>query len=227
MLLNGREIAGPSVFLPPEQRSIGLVFQDFALFPHLTILDNVRFGLTALSREEARREAMIALARVGLESLRGLLSACPVRRRAAARGAGPRAGAASGRAADGRAVLRPRFQAEGFGARRNAGDPRQSRATAIVVTHDAEEAMRMGDRIALLKDGRLVQSGRAEELYLRPIDLFVAGFFSELNVFEARVQGGMAETPVGNVETASARRRRAAQLSRSALSGFDVSETAG
>jgi iron(III) transport system ATP-binding protein len=67
VLLNDREIAGPSVFMPPEQRSIGLVFQDFALFPHLTILDNVRFGLTALSREEARREAHIALSRVGLE----------------------------------------------------------------------------------------------------------------------------------------------------------------
>src|SRR5690606_38844538 len=60
VLLNEREIAGPSVFLPPEQRSIGLVFQDFALFPHLSILDNVCFGLTALSREEARKEAMIA-----------------------------------------------------------------------------------------------------------------------------------------------------------------------
>ena len=67
VLLNDREIAGPSVFLPPEQRSIGLVFQDFALFPHMTILDNVRFGLTALSRGGgARKEALSALGRVGL-----------------------------------------------------------------------------------------------------------------------------------------------------------------
>jgi TatA/E family protein of Tat protein translocase len=76
---------------------------------------------------------------------------------------------------------------------------RESRATAIVVTHDAEEAMRMGDRIALLRTGRLVQVGRAEELYQRPADLFVAGFFSELNLFEARVAGGTADTPVGRV----------------------------
>ena len=69
--MNDREIAGPTVFMPPEQRSIGLVFQDFALFPHLSIVDNVRFGLTALSREEGRREAMIALSRVGLEGLAG------------------------------------------------------------------------------------------------------------------------------------------------------------
>src|SRR6478672_2595713 len=65
LLLNDRVICGPGIFVPPEKRSIGLVFQDFALFPHLTILDNVKFGLTALSREEARREAMIALERVG------------------------------------------------------------------------------------------------------------------------------------------------------------------
>ena len=107
VLLNDREIAGPSVFLPPEQRSIGLVFQDFALFPHLSILDNVRFGLTALSREEAKREAMISLERVGLAELCLLLSAFlsggEQQRVALARALA----AASGSAADGRAVLRP------------------------------------------------------------------------------------------------------------------------
>ena len=76
---------------------------------------------------------------------------------------------------------------------------RQSRATAIVVTHDAEEAMRMGDRIALLRAGRLVQVGRAQDLYLRPADLFTAGFFSELNLFEARAGQGRIDTPVGPV----------------------------
>ncbi|MGO4836504.1 ABC transporter ATP-binding protein, partial [Rhizobiaceae sp. 2RAB30] len=94
VLLNDREIAGPSAFLPPEQRSIGLVFQDFALFPHLTILDNVRFGLTALSREEAKREAMIALSRVGLDHYAGtyphVLSGGEQQRVALARAIAPR-----------------------------------------------------------------------------------------------------------------------------------------
>src|SRR5690606_37843794 len=76
---------------------------------------------------------------------------------------------------------------------------RESRATAIVVTHDAEEAMRMADRIALLRDGCLVQVGRSDELYRTPTDLFAAGFFSEINEFEGVVRGGAVQTPVGSV----------------------------
>lgn len=66
LLLNGREISGPSVFLPPEKRGIGLMFQDFALFPHMTIRENVSFGLTALPKKEALIQADAALERVGL-----------------------------------------------------------------------------------------------------------------------------------------------------------------
>jgi iron(III) transport system ATP-binding protein len=226
VLLNDREIAGPSVFLPPEQRSIGLVFQDFALFPHLTILDNVRFGLTALSREEARREAHIALSRVGLEhhaqSFPHVLSGGEQQRVALARALAPRP-----------AVLLMDEPFSGLDSRlkdsvraETLAILRESRATAIVVTHDAEEAMRLGDRIALLKSGRLVQSGRAEELYLKPENLFVAGFFSELNVFEGRVRGGMADTPVGKVAAPGlAEGARATVAVR--MAGFDVSEIAG
>ncbi|RUM98699.1 ABC transporter ATP-binding protein [Pseudaminobacter arsenicus] len=226
VLLNDREIAGPSVFLPPEKRSIGLVFQDFALFPHLTILENVRFGLTALSSEEGRREAMIALARVGLEdyaaSYPHVLSGGEQQRVALARALAPRP-----------AVLLMDEPFSGLDSRlkdsvraETLSILRESRATAIVVTHDAEEAMRMGDRIALLKDGRLVQSGRAEELYLRPANLFAAGFFSELNVFQARVKDKMLDTPVGRI--ASPGFAEGAETTVAVrLTGFDVSETAG
>lgn len=200
VLLNDREIAGPSVFLPPEKRSIGLVFQDFALFPHLTILDNVRFGLTALSREEARREAMIAISRVGLEPYAGsyphVLSGGEQQRVALARALAPRP-----------AVLLMDEPFSGLDTRlkdavraETLAILRQSRATAIIVTHDAEEAMRMADRIALLKDGRLVQQGPADELYGRPADLFVAGFFSELNIFATRAFNKQADTPLGRFD---------------------------
>lgn len=226
VLLNDKEIAGPSVFLPPEQRSIGLVFQDFALFPHLTILDNVRFGLTALSREEARREAMIALSRVGLDRYAGayphVLSGGEQQRVALARAVAPRP-----------AVLLMDEPFSGLDSRlkdavraETLDILRRSRATAIVVTHDAEEAMRMGDRIALLKDGTLMQTGRAEDLYQKPANLFVAGFFSELNVFDARAHGGMADTPVGRV-AASGFTDGAKVTVAVRMAGFDVSETEG
>ncbi|MEW9806288.1 ABC transporter ATP-binding protein [Mesorhizobium sp. ZMM04-5] len=226
VLLNEREIAGPAVFLPPEQRSIGLVFQDFALFPHLTILDNVRFGLTALSREEARREAHIALARVGLEhhalSFPHVLSGGEQQRVALARALAPRP-----------AVLLMDEPFSGLDSRlkdsvraETLAILRESRATAIVVTHDAEEAMRLGDRIALLKDGRLVQHGRAEEIYLNPANLFAAGFFSELNLFSARVAGGHAETAVGRVEARGLADGALATVAVR-LSGFDIGSVEG
>ena len=226
VLLNDREIAGPNVFLPPEERSIGLVFQDFALFPHLSILDNVRFGLTALSLEEARREAMISLARVGLEDFAGsyphVLSGGEQQRVALARAIAPRP-----------TVLLMDEPFSGLDSRlkdsvraETLAILRQSRATAMVVTHDAEEAMRMGDRIALLKEGRLVQIGTAEELYNRPASLFAAGFFSELNILEAAVSGGAVDTPLGRFPAPGLGEGGSAAVAFR-LSAFDVSETHG
>ncbi len=226
VLMNDKEIAGPSVFLPPEKRSIGLVFQDFALFPHLSILDNVRFGLTALSREEAKREATIALSRVGLEhyasSYPHILSGGEQQRVALARALAPRP-----------SVLLMDEPFSGLDSRlkdvvraETLDILRHSRATAIVVTHDAEEAMRMGDHIALLRNGRLVQVGSAEELYQHPVDLFAAGFFSELNTFDTKVKDGMADTPVGKVEAAGLGEGAKATVAIR-MAGFDVSENGG
>jgi len=225
VLLNDREIAGPSVFLPPEKRSIGLVFQDFALFPHMTILENVRFGLTALSRDEARSEAMVALDRVGLahyaDAYPHILSGGEQQRVALARALAPRP-----------AVLLMDEPFSGLDSRlkdavraETLAILRESRATAIVVTHDAEEAMRMGDRIALLNAGGLVQAGTAEDLYLRPSSLFVAGFFSELNVFDGIVGSGSARFALGATEAAGFADGPVRIAVRS--TGFDISETAG
>ena len=202
LLLNGQEIAGPGLYVPPEKRGIGLMFQDFALFPHMTILDNVRFGLTALPKDEAVAEARLALERVGLsryaDNYPHALSGGEQQRVALARALAPRPGVLlmdepfSG--LDSR--LKDTIRAD------TLAILRETRATAIVVTHDAEEAMRMADRIALLRDGQLVQVGSADDLYRRPQDLFTAAFFSEINEFDSVVEGGCAETPLGSATSA-------------------------
>lgn len=197
LLVNEREVAGPSSYVPPEKRGIGLMFQDFALFPHMTIMDNVRFGLTALPAGEAASEAMVALERVGLagyaDKYPHVLSGGEQQRVALARALAPRPGVLlmdepfSG--LDSR--LKDTIRAD------TLAILRETRATAIVVTHDAEEAMRMADRIALLRDGLLVQVGTAEDLYRRPRDLFAAAFFSEINEFGGIARGGSVDTPMG------------------------------
>ena len=197
VLLDSQEVAGPNVFVPPEKRGIGLMFQDFALFPHLTIRDNVAFGLKSLTRSEAKTQAHAALERVGLAHYAGayphILSGGEQQRVALARAIVPRP-----------SVL---FMDEPF----SGLDPRlrekmreetlailhETRATAIVVTHDAEEAMRMGDRVALMRAGQIVQTGKALELYRAPKDILAARTFSDLNELAARVEGGSAATPLG------------------------------
>jgi len=199
VLINDREVAGPNRFVAPEDRGIGLMFQDFALFPHLTILGNVAFGLKALPKAEARREALSALQRVGLQHMADdfphILSGGQQQRVALARAIVPRpAVMLMDEPFSGLDVqLREAMQEETLGLLR------ETRATSVIVTHHPEEAMRIGNRIAVMRKGRLVQAGNAEELYHRPADLFVARLFSEINEIAYRVAGGRLDTPIGTL----------------------------
>jgi len=197
VLIDGREVAGPSRFVPPEQRGVGLMFQDFALFPHLTILGNVAFGLKGLPKAEARREALAALKRVGLahlgEEYPHILSGGQQQRVALARAIVPRpAVMLMDEPFSGLDVqLRESMQEETLALLR------ETRATSIVVTHNPEEAMRLGDRIVVMRAGRILQSGTAETLYHQPADLFVARLFSEINEIGYRVGVAGVDTPIG------------------------------
>jgi iron(III) transport system ATP-binding protein len=197
VLVNGQEVAGPDRFVPPEQRNVGLMFQDFALFPHLTIVENVAFGLKQLSARDARREALALLARVGLEHYADqhphILSGGEQQRVALARALVPRpAVMLMDEPFSGLDIqLRERLQ-EG-----TLELLRETRATSMIVTHHPEEAMRLGDRIAIMRAGRIIQLGRAEELYRHPVDLFVARLFSEINEIPWKVADGALVTPLG------------------------------
>ncbi len=200
VLFDDRKIAGSEIFLPPEKRGIGLVFQDYALFPHLTILDNVKFGLNKQSARDAENQARQVIARVGLEQLAKAypheLSGGEQQRVALARALAPRPGIL---------LMDEPFSGLDARLRESVRDEtltilRESRATAIMVTHDPEEALRMGDRIALLKNGELVQEGDGETLFQKPNSLFSASFFTELNVYRDRIKNGVIETSLGAVD---------------------------
>ncbi|MGQ0673417.1 MAG: ABC transporter ATP-binding protein [Hyphomicrobium sp.] len=199
VLINEHEVAGPQRFVPPEQRGVGLMFQDFALFPHLSIADNVAFGLKSLPRAEARREALAMLVRVGLERYADayphILSGGQQQRVALARALAPRpAVVLMDEPFSGLDVqLRDTMQEETLALLR------ETRATSMIVTHHPEEAMRLADRVAVMREGLIVQTGKAEDLYERPAELFVARMFSEINELSGRVERGAIATPFGSL----------------------------
>jgi iron(III) transport system ATP-binding protein len=199
ILVDGREISTPTHAVPPDKRGIGLVFQDYALFPHMSVIDNVAFGLRGLSKSEQQATAGVALASVGLAALSNalpyMLSGGEQQRVALARAIVPRP----------RVLLMDEPFSNLDRRMRDAVREdtvallRETGATCIMVTHDPEEAMRIADRIVLMRAGRIVQSGPPEELYRNPVDLEAARFFCDLNELSCTMSGGEAETAFGRI----------------------------
>lgn len=195
--IGGRLVAGRGVHLPPEARGVGMMFQDFALFPHMTAAANVGFGLRRLDRRARRRRAEELLERVGL-------AGCGARYpHGLSGGERQRVALARALAPEPRVMLLDE-PFSGLDVRlreevreRTLAVLREAGIAALVVTHDAEEAMYMGCRIAVLQGGRLVQSGRPEEVYRRPASAFVARFLGETNRLEGVVRQGLARSPLG------------------------------
>lgn len=197
--INEQVVSGPGVHIAPDRRGIGLMFQDFALFPHLTLLQNVTFGLGGLGRAAALAQARQALRRVGLAEREAdyphMLSGGQQQRLALARSVAPRPGVLMldepFSSLDAR--LRETVRAESLAVLR------ETHATTLIVTHDPEEAMLLGDRIALLRQGRIAQIDTASAIYAAPVDLNAARFFSPLSEIAGRVSNGRVETPLGPV----------------------------
>ena len=199
--INGRLVAEPGRAVPPEQRRIGMVFQDYALFPHLTVAGNVGFGLANVPADQRRKAVETVLRRVGLEERANAythqLSGGEQQRVALARALAPEPGLMlmDEPFANLDVTLRNAVRDDTLELLKSVG------ASVLLVTHDPEEAMRMADRIAVMQQGRLVQSGAPEDVYLRPANPFMARFFGPVNEFDATVSGGRANTPFGEQTT--------------------------
>jgi iron(III) transport system ATP-binding protein len=201
--IGGRVMADPTTFVPPERRGVGVVFQEYTLFPHLTVEANIAFGLRRLSSQERKQRVKEMLEVVELPPFARRypheLSGGQQQRVALARALAPRPSILlldepfSNLDAD----LRTQMIQEVDSILRELG------TTAIFVTHDQGEAFTVADRVAVLNRGRLEQLGHPKEIYHRPATRFVARFVGKANCLLGRVVAAGIETPLGIVPNTS------------------------
>lgn len=196
--LDGTVVSAPGQLVPPERRNLGLVFQDYALFPHMTIAKNISFGLP--KGEDAAGRVAGVLEQVGLT---GFANAYP---HELSGGQQQRVALARALAPEPHIILMDEpFSGLDARLRESVRDRtlhilKRSGSAVLMVTHDAEEAMHMADRIVVMRDGRLEQEGAPDTLYLRPANGFVAEFFGDVNKMTGTVRNGTIETPLGTFD---------------------------
>jgi iron(III) transport system ATP-binding protein len=198
--LDGRVVSDGETHLPAERRRVGMVFQDYALFPHLSVLGNVEYGLADLPRRERREVALQALARVGLAELADrsptALSGGQQQRVALARALapGPDVILLDEPFSNLDAALRVQVREDVRAILREAN------ATAVFVTHDQEEALSLADEVAVMADGRVHQVAPPHELYTRPATAFVARFVGDADIVPGVRIGARIRTSLGDLE---------------------------
>lgn len=208
IILNKQLISSNTVFIKPEKRKIGMVFQDYALFPHLTVKENIAFGLSHLSGRQKEQRIDETLILVGLKGYSKRyphhLSGGQQQRVALARALAPEPKLIllDEPFSNLDAVLKEQVRDDVRNIIKKAG------ATAIFVTHDTKDALSTADRIAILKDGHIQQVGQPHELYEAPKNLYVANFFGKVNTINAtavkdgfRISSGLlktSQTPLAN-----------------------------
>jgi iron(III) transport system ATP-binding protein len=208
ILLNGHLASTPKGVVPPELRGVGIVFQDYALFPHLTVLANVEFGLQRLPRSLRRNRAVEALVLVGLEDYARRfpheLSGGQQQRVALARALapGPSLLLLDEPFSNLDIVLKTQVRTE-IGAILKA-----AKTTALFVVHDLDDVLSVADRIAILKHGALQQIDTPQAVYENPVDEYVARLFGATNLLPGTPRGAGFDTPLGYIATDAARGHR-------------------
>ncbi len=195
--INGKTVSSRHSIEPPHKRDIGLLFQDFALFPHLTVRDNIAYGLADLDRSEARKRVDELADQIRLEKhvdkYPHMLSGGEQQRVALARALAPRPKLL---------LLDEPFSGLDTALRDQVRDEtiqtlKDLNITSVMVTHDPEEALTSADRIILMNAGEVIQVGTPHELFMTPANIFCARFFGRINQIDGFVQGDTVKTGFG------------------------------
>ena len=197
--IGGEQVAGDRVWRPAERRKVGMCFQDHALFPHLTVAENVGFGLTGWTGAQRRARVTAALAMIAMPGLAGRypheLSGGEQQRVALARALAPEPALVllDEPFSNLDRHLREQVRTETIEILRKTG------TAAVFVTHDQTEALAIGDRVAVLRAGRIEQVGAPEQVFHAPVNRFVATFLGDADFLPAERSGAELRTEVGPV----------------------------
>ncbi len=194
--IRDRVVTGVGVFVPPEKRRVGMVFQEFALFPHINVAENVGYGVRGADRVQRVAETLKLVGLVGYENrFPHELSGGEQQRVALARALAPEPDVVllDEPFSNLDAPKREQMRRELRRIIRTAG------VTAVFVTHDQAEALAIADLVAVMRDGRVVQTGTPDEVYGAPVSPWIARFLGDAVTFDGVVSNGAVSTPIGVV----------------------------